>query len=47
MGDVPVIDAHLKDAADIGKERREAIQKKRASLFQFSENARKLMEVSK
>lgn len=47
MGDAPVVDAHLKGEDEIGKARREAVQKKRETLYQFSDAAKDLMRPSK
>jgi hypothetical protein len=47
MGDTSTIDAHLKGEEEIGKARREAIQKKRASLLQFSDTAKQIIQAGK
>lgn len=47
MGDARVEDAHLMGSDEIGKAHREAIQKKRASLLQFSDTAARLFQEAK
>jgi hypothetical protein len=47
MGDATTLDAHLVGWDRIGQSREDVLNKKRASLFQFSESARKIIEETK
>lgn len=47
MGDATVLEAHLLGWERIGQSREEVLRKKRASLLQFSESARKIIEAAK
>jgi hypothetical protein len=44
MGDVPVVDSHLRSGPDIVKTRQQALRDRRALLYQFSENAKRIMQ---